>query len=278
MTSHPASENRHLCRDGVRYRVTLPDWGAWLTILDQSAQGQDQSNRADISRLLSRWLVQTVQIENADGTWQAITNSQALPVPLADALIHTTSAALEDLSETLQITQEDDTESGGFLVIANKRTYKIKPLDFGARNACLARHLTLTSEGPQIDASGYEISLLLASVQCDGHPLTYADLLSLPIPLGEALVTLVRKLSDPAVEEELTAFASAGQPHPDLDLADLCLTYGLNPEKAQALPAATAQRLLAAARLLRASHPIKADLSTQSHEDDRVTRIVVHDD
>lgn len=275
MTAAALLRPRFLDRDGIRYQINLPTWGQWLTILDRSSRGTGGADQAEIGKLLRLWLGQSVRIVRDDALFP-LGPVDHLPVDLADALVEQGTAALDALADDLNLRQE--AIETGVRISTTAETYVLRALSFAERNACLSRNLAVRNGLPEIDASAYEVALVAASLvpNDQGHTPSQSDLMVLPMPVGEALVSAARHLSDPAAEAELTAFANAGEPHPDLDLATLCLTYQMTPDQAQSLSAATARRLLAAARLLQsaqlvhtAPHPI---------EDDRVTRIVVHDD
>lgn len=267
-------------RDGVTYRITLPNWGQWLAILDRSARGASSTGTADVTRLLRLWLAGSVEVLEGEAA-KPLGPIDALPAMLADALVAEGSAALESLAQKLDIRTERDPAGDGVKITSTLGAYDLKPLSFGTRNACLSRNIGLQNGTPEIDASAYEIALVAASITAPEGVRT-RDLMALPLPLGEALVTAARTLSDAAPEAEIAAFAQAGLPHPDLELANLCLSFGLSPQEAMDLPAATARRLNAAANLIRASQPApRTDTPAALYaapEDDRVTRIVVQDD
>ncbi len=269
------SAPRRFDRDGVTYQITLPSWGQWLAILDRSARGMDSDGQADVTALLSGWLAQSVAVLEGETT-RPLGAIDALPAALADALVAEGSAALEDLGAALEVRRQVDPANGGIVLHSALGAYHLRPLSFGERNACLSRHLGLRGGQPVLDASAYEVALVAASLTAP-EGLRTADLHALPLPLGEALVSAARALSDSAPEAELAAFAQAGQAHPDLELAQLCLAFGMTPQEAMDLPAATARRLGAAAGLIRASQP-PGPVPATEREDDRVTRIVVHDD
>lgn len=270
----PLPEPRRFSRDGVEYRIALPDWGQWLAMLDRSARGDAQSGSADVAQLLRLWLARSVEVLEGESA-RPLGPVDTLPATLADALVAEGSAALEALAAHLDISSETLGGAEGVRITSRWGSYDLKPLSFGARNACLARNIGLHGGAPQIDAAAYEIALVTASLSApDG--LRAGDIMALPLPLGEALVTAARALSEGAPEQEIAAFAQAGLPHPDLELASLCLSFGLSPNAAMELPAATARRLNAAARLIEASRPVPR--APASAEEDRVTRILVHDD
>lgn len=266
---------RRFARDGVTYLIALPNWGQWLSILDRAARGGDASDQADVSRLLRLWLGASVQVEK-DGAVSALGRVDDLPAEVADDLVAQGSAFLAQAQQALDIVQAADPESGGVVITAGDAAYRLRPLTFGERNACLSRNLAVRSGQPEIDASAYELALVAASVTGPDGPLRVTDLMALPLSVGEALVAAARQLSDATGANEMLAFAQTGQAHPDLELATLCLTFGMSPAEALALPAATARRLHAAAGLLQAAQP--AAPSAAPFEDDRVTKIVVHDD
>ncbi len=277
--AQPKSEPRVVTRDGVSYRITLPNWGQWLAMLDRSARGLDAGGQADVARLLRLWLSGSTEVMEGASA-RPLGSVDELPATLADALVAQGSAALAEAAEDLAIVTEH-LPGGGLRVGTAQGDYDLRPLTFGERNACLSRHLGLAQGVPEVDASGYELALVAASITAP-QGLRVPDLMALPLPLGEALVSAARNLSDSAPDAELAAFAAAGQAHPDLELADLCLAFGMTPQEAMALPATTARRLRAAAGLIRASQPqavmpAPAQMPMQM-EDDRVTRIVVHDD
>ena len=278
--SGPLLQPRLFDRDGVRYRITLPTWGQWLAMLDRSARGAPDAGTADVMGLLQLWLAGSVDVMEGE-TAKPLGPIDALPAVLADALVAEGSAALETLAQTLDIQTEHGALNDGVQITCALGTYHLTPLSFGERNACLSRNIGLRDGAPEIDASAYEVALVAASITAP-EGLRAMDLMALPLPLGEALVTAARALSDAAPDAELAAFAQAGVPHPDLELANLCLAFGLSPQEAMDLPAATARRLNAAANLIHASQPVQqTDATPTLHtapEDDRVTRIVVHDD
>ncbi|WP_342078161.1 hypothetical protein [Yoonia sp. SS1-5] len=270
------SEPRQISRDGITYVISLPDWGEWLTILDRASRGMDAADQADITRLLRLWIASSVTVTK-DGRTSTLGSIDDLPADLADDLVAEGSAALQDATAALDIRQETDPATGEITIHCQMGQYHLRPLSFGERNACLSRNMGLHLGQPEIDASAYEVALVAASVTVgDGNRLRHADLMALPLALGEALVNAARTLSDAGKEDEITAFAQAGKPHPDLELATLCLTFGMTPEQAMALPATTARRLNVAAGLLQAAQPVAN--AAPMPEDDRVTRIVVHDD
>ncbi len=265
---------RLFSRDGVTYRISLPTWGQWLAILDRSSRGM-AADQADVGHLLRLWIAISVQVEE-DGKSLPLGPIDDLPADLADDLVAEGSAALAALNETLAIAESTDPATGAITVASAAGSYSLRALSFGERNACLTRNLGLIKGQPEIDASAYEVALVAASLTGD-TPVSHADLMALPLPLGEALVNAARRMSDAAPEEELAAFARSGEPHPDLELASLCLTFGMTPAEAMALPAATARRLNVAAGLLQATQTA-APVPMTPVEDDRTTRIVVHDD
>lgn len=267
-------------KDGqAEYRLTLPDWGRWLALLDTAARGQADAAQADPEKLMLAFLRGNVEWRpEPKAPFRPLANPGDLPAPLADRLIATASERLEDLRSALapEIRQET---AGRVCLSAAGHDFHLRPLTFAERNACLRGALHLDDAGAQVDAGRYELALLSASLESD-PALTFAHLRALPMVLGEALIAEARRLSDPAADAELAAFAAAGLPHPDLELAALCLTYRISPEEAEALPGATARRLGAAARLLAASQPTPS-AATQfgtGSVPDNVTRITVNDD
>ncbi|MFQ1701620.1 hypothetical protein ACJ5NV_13605 [Loktanella agnita] len=275
MTAPGDIQPRLFSRDGVTYRISLPSWGQWLTILDRSARSTGSTDQADVGQLLRLWVAGSVQKE-LDGKAAPLGPIDTLPADLADDLVAEGSKALADLSTRLDIQQTDHAATGGVTITTTVGAYDLRPLSFGERNACLSRHIGLAHGQPEIDASAYEVALVATSLSGDQRP-SHADLMALPLPLGETLVNAARQLSDTAPAAEIAAFAQAGQSHPDLELASLCLRFGLTPAEALALPANTARRLNVAAGLLQATQAT-LPAPAQPVDDDRTTRIVVHDD
>lgn len=267
-----------LVLEAGHFRLTLPDWGRWLDILDRAARGQDSTDRADPDRLLQGWIAATVQQADGAQKFRPIPRIADLPAVLADRLMAAGTEALESQREdlNLQVATLDD----GATVSSHHHSFTLHPLSFSARNTCLRDALVLQADGPQINASLYELTLVARSTTDtkNGAPVSIPTLRALPLVIGEALITQARRLSDPAADAELHAFAEAGLQHPDLELASLCLTFGLSPDAAGSLPAATAKRLNAAARLLAASTPQPAQHTPTAPIADNVTQIVINDD
>ena len=260
-----------------RFRLSLPDWGAWLSMIDAASRGDGEG--ADVDILLRRWLKASVEVrwagEERFGRLSAIAE---LPAELADALVAAGAEALEAERTALAIKVER-LETGEIRVSSTRGDFVVRPLSFAERNAALRMALSVQNGEAALDAGYYEQVLVARSTvrADDGAAVKVAELRALPLALGEALVTAARELSDPAAEEELLAFARAGQTHPDLELANLCLAYGISPAEAEALPAATARRLGAAARLLSASAPAPVAEVPEEAMPDNMTRIVVTD-
>ncbi|MEM7212432.1 MAG: hypothetical protein AAF479_11155 [Pseudomonadota bacterium] len=261
-----------------RFRLTLPDWGAWLSIIDAASRGEGEG--ADVDLLLRRWLKASTEVCWTGGDRFGPLNGIAdLPAALADALVAAGAEALEAEREALALDREM-LETGEIRVASTAGDFTLHPLSFAERNAALRMSLSVTHGEATLDAGFYEQVLVARSIRRteDGEAVKVTDLRALPLALGEALVTAARELSDPAADEELRAFAEAGQMHPDLELANLCLAYGISPAEAEALPAATARRLGAAARLLAASAPQPIATSDPVEAmPDNMTRIVVTD-
>lgn len=274
MTSQPLSQPRRFVRDGVTYLIGLPNWGQWLSILDRAARGGDAADQADVGRLLRLWIAASVEVEAGDIT-KPLGWIDSLPADLADELVSQGSAALVKAQDALGLSQTVDAENGGVIIATAQSEYRLRPLTFGERNACLSRNLHIHAGQPEVDASAYELALVAASLTAPDGPMSRADLLALPLSVGEALVSAARRLSDASGADELRTFAQSGEAHPDLELATLCLTYGMTPAEAMELPATTARRLHVAAGLLQAVQPADPMMPI---EDDRVTKIVVHDD
>ncbi len=258
------------------FRLSLPNWGRWLDILDRAARGQDSADRADPDRLLQAWLSATATQANANGLFAPIKRIGDLPASVADQLMAAGTDALDAarIGDDVRMSETDE----AFEIQSKSGSFTLRPLTFSERNSCLQGALALTADGPQINASQYDLALVARSTTLseNGEKVSIPTLRELPLPLGEALITAARKLSDPVAETELAAFASAGLSHPDLELATLCLTFGITPEQAEALPAAKAKRLNAAARLLAASAPNVAPQAAALP--DNVTQIVINDD
>lgn len=267
-----------LVLEAGHFRLTLPDWGRWLDILDRAARGQDSTDRADPDRLLQAWIAASVEQADAAQNFHPIPRIADFPAVLADTLLAAGTKALEAQRKDLnvQVAAVDD----GASVTTVQHEFTLHPLSFSARNRCLRDALVLQADGPQMNASLYELTLVARSVTDTktGDPLSIACLRALPLGVGEALITEARRLSDPAADTEIHAFAKAGLQHPDLELATLCLTFGITPDAAEALPAATAKRLNAAARLLAASAPQPAAHTASAPMGDNVTQIVINDD
>lgn len=276
MSAPAILQPRSYDRDGVTYQIALPSWGQWLSILDRAARGGDAADQADVSRLLRLWLGASVQVEE-DGRLRPLGNIDDLAVDVADDLVAQGATFLAEAAAALAIEETHDPVTGGVEVIAQGVTYAVRPLTFGERNACLSRHIAVHAGQPEIDASAYELALVAASTSTADRLVKIKDLMALPLSLGETLVAAARRLSDATGVDELLACAQSGTPHPDLELATLCLTYGMSPAEAMALPAATARRLHVAAGLLQAAQPF-APVDVAPVEDDRWTKIVVHDD
>lgn len=253
------------------FRLTLPEWGAWLDILDRAARGQSSTDRADPEQLLLAWLSATATCDTGDG-FKPIRHIADLPAALADQLMAAGTTALAAQNSALKVATTA-TEHGR-KVTATAYDFTLSPLSFAARNACLRQALVIENGDVQIHASQYELSLVARSTveSATNAPVDISALRALPIVVGEALITAARALSDPAAETELGAFEKAGLVHPDMELATLCLTFGMTPEQAQNLPAATAKRLNAAARLLAATGAPVAAVA------DNVTQIVIQGD
>lgn len=267
-----------LVLEAGHFRLTLPDWGRWLDILDRAARGQDSTDRADPDRLLQGWIAATVQQADAAQKFRPIPRIADLPAVLADRLMAAGTEALESQREdlNLQVAPLND----GATVSSRHHSFALYPLSFSARNTCLRDALVLQADGPQMNASLYELTLVARSTtdtKTDA-PISIPTLRALPLVVGEALITEARRLSDPAAGTEIHAFAKAGMQHPDLELATLCLTFGITPDAAEALPAATAKRLNAAARLLAASAPQPDSHTASAPMGDNVTQIVINDD
>lgn len=260
-----------------RFRLSLPDWGAWLSMIDAASRGEGEG--ADVDILLRRWLKASVEVcWTGEDRYAALTAIADLPAELADALVAAGAEALEAEGTALAIVSER-LESGEICVSSTGGEFTVRPLSFAERNAALRIALSVRNGEAALDAGFYEQILVARSAvrRDDDAAIKVADLRTLPLALGEALVTAARELSDPAAEAELMAFARAGQTHPDLELASLCLSYGISPAEAEALPAATARRLGAAARLLAATVPQQhADLAEEAMPEN-MTRIVVTD-
>ena len=260
-----------------RFRLFLPDWGAWLSMIDAASRGEGEG--ADVDILLRRWLKASVQVcWEGEDSFVALTAIADLPAELADALVTAGAEALEEEGNNLAIVC-DRVESGEIHVSSTRGAFIVRPLSFAERNAALRMALSVQNGEAALDAGFYEQVLVARSTVTseDGSAVKVAELRALPLALGEALVTAARELSDPAAESELLAFAKAGQTHPDMELASLCLAYGISPAEAEALPAATARRLGAAARLLVASTPRQSVDEPEEAIPDNMTRIVVTD-
>lgn len=261
-----------------QFRLTLPDWGAWLSIIDAASRGEGEG--ADVDLLLRRWLKASTEVCWAgEDRFLPLTGIADLPAALADALVAAGAEALEAERETLALDREM-LESGEIRIASTAGDFTLRPLSFAERNSTLRMSLSVTHGEAALDAGFYEQVLVARSIRCtkDGASVKVTELRALPLALGEALVTAARELSDPAADEELRAFAEAGQMHPDLELANLCLAYGISPAEAEALPAATARRLGAAARLLAASAPQPVAMPDPVEAmPDNMTRIVVTD-
>ena len=260
-----------------RFRIDLPDWGAWLSMIDAASRGDGEG--ADVDVLLRRWLKASVEVCWAGAEqFGKLTAIAELPAELADALVAAGAEALAAESSALAIDVRR-LETGEIGVSSTCGCFVVRPLSFAERNSALRMALSVQNGEAALDAGFYEQVLVARStVQGDDSaPVKVAELRALPLALGEALVTAARELSDPAAEEELLAFARAGQTHPDLELANLCLAYGISPAEAEALPAATARRLGAAARLLAASAPAPVAEAPDEAMPDNMTRIVVTD-
>ncbi|MEM6621904.1 MAG: hypothetical protein AAF674_06715 [Pseudomonadota bacterium] len=260
------------------FRLRLPDWGGWLSMVDAASRGD--ASTADVDVLLRRWLRATVEARWQDEEeFAPIKGIADLPAELADALVAEGAKALEAEAARLALQRSDD-DDGTVRLQGDGIDLRLRPLSFAERNGALRRALSLQNGEAALDAALYEQLLVAQSTTqaSDGARLSVQDLRALPLIVGEALVAAARQLSDPPAETELTAFAEAGQTHPDLELAALCLAYGISPAEAEALPAATARRLGAAARLLAASapNPGKAQ-ETSAPMPDNMTKIVVHD-
>jgi len=262
-----------------RFRLTLPRWGAWLSMIGAASRGQDQG--ADVDVLLRRWLSAMVEVAwDGEDRFRPLTGVADLPAELADALVAAGAEALEAERAALDL-RRAVSASGEIRIFGPSCDYMLRPLSFAERNGALRLALSVSGGEAALDAGLYEQVLVARSLRRteDDGTLTVQALGDLPIALGEALVVAAHELSDPAADAELQAFAAAGQSHPDLELASLCLAYGITPAEAEALPAATAKRLGAAARLLAAASPAMspAMAGTEAPVDDNVTKIVVHD-
>ncbi len=263
-----------LVRDEAVYLITVPDWGQWLDILDRSQRGLAEADRADVDRLLREWVRASVSVE-ADDTPRPLSGIGALPADLVDALTDAGTAHLGEIEAELDLHREG-TGTGATLRNTH-RDIHLSALNFAERNACLRGNLTVRGGVPEVNASAYELALVAASASDanTGAALALRELRALPLPLGEALIRTAQALSDPRPEEELQCFAQAGLPHPDLDLAALCLAFGMKPAEAEALPAATAKRLNTAARLLRGTGSVAQPAPMIAG--DNVTQILVQD-
>ncbi len=269
-----------LRREEGEYLVAVPDWGAWLDILDRSQRGTAKADTADVDRLLREWVRASVTFRpGGRGEAAPITGIGALPTDLVDGLVDAGTARLAEIEAALEMTREVAPDR--IVIRTAARGYALRALSFAERNACLRGHLSVRGGVPEVDASAYELALVASSISdaVTGAALTTAELRALPLPLGEALIQAAQALSDPAAADELQSFAEAGVPHPDLDLAALCLAFGITPAEAEALPAATAKRLQAAVRLLQGTGSLAAGNPTPADPmpGDNVTRIVVHD-
>ncbi|MBK5926166.1 hypothetical protein [Rhodobaculum claviforme] len=281
-----------LCRPEGAYRVVLPDWGGWLRILDGAAgdgDGEDGA-QADVDRLLQGWLRRAVRLRPPGAAeFAPLASVAAMPADLADALL-AEGARLFDAEARaldLRVTRDGDTVVLRCAAGSGVSALRLRPLSLAERNACLRPHLGLVDGVPSVDAAGYEIALVAASTVLaeGGRALGRAEVAALPVALGEALAREARALSDPDAAAEIEAFLAAGLPHPDIELAGLCLAYGLSPAEAEALPAATARRLGAAAQLVGAAGSAATPAIANRPPDDpgrgalpdTLTRIVVRD-
>ena len=68
-----------------RFRLSLPDWGAWLSMIDAASRGEGEG--ADVDILLRRWLKASVEVcWTGEDRYAVLTAIADLPAELADAL------------------------------------------------------------------------------------------------------------------------------------------------------------------------------------------------
>lgn len=209
----------------ARFQVRAPRWLAWQVALAAGGEGA--------AALLESCLLACI-----DGP---VTRAelQALPATEGDELLTQALALIEAERAALRL------EVTGRRVTGEGIDLLLQPWTFGERNAALRDALRLMGGQVTIDLLAFERATLLGCVRlADGRPLSPAALEEWPVPLGEAVLGALDRLTrtDGAL---LQAAIAQGLPHPDLSLVQLCRAFGWTPEQVERLEAPLAERLLA---------------------------------
>ncbi|MEM7587642.1 MAG: hypothetical protein AAF560_29920 [Acidobacteriota bacterium] len=272
-----------------RYLVYPPVWGAWLTLMDLAESPDGDRQGLEVDRILRGWLRSTVRLSDAAGRERSLARREldALPVALSDELAQTGVELMERQRQILGLDAE--AFDSGWRMSVGDDELELVPWTLGTRNAELRRCLALDSGGElTLDLGAFERAAMCRCANwrlADGSlgPVTQTEVSQWPVPLGEEASARLEALNDPAAEEGdvLAACARAGQEHPDLAVAELCLGYGWTSSDVAALPACDAQRALAALRVLRGAAPRAADPAQSTALEavqDGLTTILVRDD
>ncbi|HLO03252.1 MAG TPA: hypothetical protein VK191_09095, partial [Symbiobacteriaceae bacterium] len=201
----------------ARFHVRAPRWLAWQVALSAGSEGA----AALLEACLLACIVDPV----------TRTELQALPAAEGDELLTQALALIETERAALRLHGE------GRRVRGEGIDLQLQPWTFGERNAALRDALRLTGGQVTIDLLTFERSMLLGCVRLvDGAPLSPGALAEWPVPLGEAVLGALDRLTrtDGAL---LQAAIAQGVPHPDLSLVQLCRAFGWTPEQVERLEA-----------------------------------------
>lgn len=227
--------------EGRQFQLTPPRWAQWQVALERAA-GTAGSVKAEV--LLEECLA--VCTQDADGSALSRTDVAALGAGAGDRLVAALMEALDQQREALGLEVAERRIRGtGFEL-------HLRPWSFGERNSALRRSMRLVNGNVVVDLAVYELQMVLQCVTtADGSPLSAADVRNWPVPLAEAVLSVLDSLNGVAAEEAevLEACLRTGAPHPDLMLLELCRAFGWRPADAEQMDARTAERIYSAVRM-----------------------------
>lgn len=234
--------------------MVAPGWAAWQGALQRAAARDSDDAAALLAEVLA------IAVRRGDGSPVARPALESLPAPDGDALLTALLELLEEQKRGLTLTTED--YPGWVEITAKGLGLRLQPWTFGARNQALRQALRLTGGGLTLDLPAFDRAMILGCVATlDGRPLRPDEVDSWPVPLGEAVLTVLERLCTVGADEAglLSRSVEAGLDHPDLALLRLCQVFGWKPAEVEQMDAQLAERLLTALRLLDAARPHAAD-------------------
>ncbi|MFC5704134.1 hypothetical protein ACFPVX_22840 [Cohnella faecalis] len=232
------------------YRIEAPTWFAWQDAMERSTR---TDGNVDAQRLLEEALAVTARDENDQRL--SIDSIRLLSALDGDRLLAGTLELIERQRQYYAF-REQEQPDGSIALLGNQVYLKLQSWTFGERNDVLRRSLRLENGQAAVDMALYERMMILACVRTgEDTRLQPSELSGWTVPFGEKVLELLDQLNgiESRYDELLQACLDSGQHHPDLDLIQLCRTFGWYPDRVLGLDAQLAERLSAGVRILKKS-------------------------